>query len=160
MGLDFTIYWEEKDNPINWDDENFTYKEFEKHKLCYGRKSWELVYFLNLPVDADAFGTDPEVKKEDWLRLMKAMEKIGPKFEQIWEAFEKEPYYEEHGGVPRDIQDLIVEYEYWHDHTFETEPMLGYEFSIGYMIDFYNAKDEVLRYLDDDKYVVRASISY
>ena len=158
MGLDFSIYWEEKDNPINWDDDNFSYEDFKKHQLCYGRKSWELVHYLNLPVDD--FDNDPELKKEDWLRLMEAMEKIGPKFEQIWEAYGKESYYEEHGGVPRDIQDLIVEYEFWYDHTFVTDPVLGYEFSVGYMLDFYNAKDEVLKYLDDDRYVVRASISY
>ena len=158
MGLDFSIYWEDINNPINFDEINW--KDFEKtYELCYGRKAWELVHALNLPVDLDEI--NPEVEEEDWVNLIESMKPIADKFDAIADAYKKEIHYEERGEVPRDITDLMVEYEVWYDKTFDVlGPTLGYEFSLGYMKEFYEANEKVMECFNDPNKVVRAIISY
>lgn len=160
MGLDFTIYWDDINNPIDWNDDNFTYDDFKEHELCYGRKSWELVRALNLPVDYD--GVDPEVKKEDWVNLIKSMLPIASKFESILKAYQEYLYYDKYEveSISEKYRKLMAEYEAWYDKTFDDYPTLGYDFSVVYMQEFYEANEEVMKCFDDPSKIVRASISY
>lgn len=149
MGLDFTIYARNKDEKV------------EDVELAYGRKSWELVHFLNL--NTNEF--DVPVKREDWDRLIEAMKPIGYKFEDIWKAFDKwenldDIDFSEFIFTDEDKK-LIAEYEFWHTKTFDEVPYLGYDFSVGYMENFWKARDEVNYYFcHPENWEVRAEISY
>jgi hypothetical protein len=149
MGLDFTIYAKNKDENV------------EDVELAYGRKSWELVHFLNL--NSNEF--DVPVKREDWDRLIEAMKPIANKFEDIAEAFHKWAYsddidFSEFVFTDEDKK-LIAEYEFWHTVNFDEAPTLDYEFSVSYMKNFWDARDEVNYYFcHPESWEVRAEISY
>lgn len=158
MGLDFTIYWEEKDNPINWEDDNFSYNDFKKHELCYGRKSWELVSALKLPTD---FGDDPIVGKENWDNLIAKIKPIANKLPDIADAYYH--YYNDEYEVEEDVKKykrLMNKYQAWYDKTFDEYPTLGYDFSVGYIQEFYNADSKVQECFSNPNLLVKASISY
>ena len=97
MGLDFTVYKKRKDKTCEetWEEINNHRRDYlEDHlgdfesplELAYGRKSWELVDVL-----VPGFQTyekmegwvDPPVEKESWDRLMKMIEPIGDKLDDI-----------------------------------------------------------------------------
>ena len=169
MGLDFGLYYKKKNEQIPEED-NAYFDWMNKHELCYGRKSWELVHILNLPVDDE--DEDPIVNKEDWDNLISAMKsflngKDSSYFSEIGDCYaELEKYYEldiEELGVSPDpdVVNAIIQYEVWYDKTFNDEtPTLGYDFALGYLQDFYNADKQVQKYLNDDEYEVRAYISF
>lgn len=152
MGLDFSIYKKKKGaNNIHWYDED---------ELCYGRKSWELVHVLvpNYVEEYDAL-LDPN----RWEKLIKLMEPIGDKLNDIVAAYHIMYNLPEH--FPEQVftdreQKLIAEYELWYNSTFEDDPTLGYDFSAGYMLDFWRARDMVRKYLQDPNYEVYALVSY
>jgi len=174
MGLDFTIYKKKKNETCQEAWENFRENEIE---LAYGRKSWELVYAL-VPNYRDYYESeeyldgvcnntdtweDPIVTKERWDSLIKDMEPIGNKLDDIFDAFSRE----EHAPVdyPEFVftdehKKLIAEYEYWYNKTFNTTPTLGYDFSVGYMKEFWDANDKVQEVFADPELEVRASVSY
>ena len=149
MGLDFTIYARNKNGNV---------RDVE---LAYGRKSWELVHFLRL--NEEDF--DVEVEKEKWYALIEAIRPIADKLDDIANAFHlwysidgidfgEYLFTEEH-------KKLIAEYEFWYDKTFDTDPTLGYDFSVGYMKAFWDARDEVNYYFcHPETWEVRAEISY
>ena len=153
MGLDFGLYSRKK-NKYHDDD-------WRKNELCYGRKSWELVYTLNLPIDSP--DGEAQVKLEDWIDLIEKMVPIGDYLDEIWNAYHKydnlSEDFPEEVMTPREKK-LIATYESWHNQTFDEHPQLGYEFSVGYMKSFWDAKDEAVKYLEDPDYEVWAYISY
>ena len=51
-------------------------------------------------------------------------------------------------------------YEYWYDTNFDNGPQLGYDFSVGYMMNFWEAAGPVLEALDDDNYEVYGVVSF
>ena len=171
MGLDFTIYkkkvnetYEQAWDAINKELRESGYTTTSERELAYGRKSWELVYEL-APDYQEYFDSkeDPLVSKERWDSLMTKSSEIAPKLDKIWDAFNKEE------NAPTDYTEfvfgdeekrLIAEYEYWYNKTFDTEPTLGYFFSVGYIKNFWDANPEVQKVFEDPKWEVRASVSY
>lgn len=56
---------------------------------------------------------------------------------------------------------LIRTYEKWYNESFDYgEPQLGYGFSVGYMKNFWEAGDKVIKYLEDPEYTVYMFASY
>ena len=153
MGLDFGVYWRKKNA--------YTDRDFIDNELCYGRKSWELVYALGL--SGNEPDLDREITLDEWVGLIEKLVPIGDYLDEIWDAFDK---YE---NAPEDFGDeiltkrdkmLIATYEKWYNATFDISPQLGYFFSVGYMKSFWDAKDEVVKYLEDPDYEVWAYVSY
>lgn len=164
MGLDFDGYWLKK-NETPSDYWALPYTEQEERELFYGRKSWELVHFLRCPTDGNCEG---ELTLERWVALMEALGQLGDTFEDIWDAYylweERMDAYDYNfmnfwKVHPKEAK-LIETYEIWHKKTFNEEPWLGYYFSVGYMLTFWKACDEVLKYLEDPEYKVWMSASY
>lgn len=158
MGFDFTIYWEKKGENNLWKE---NYHEWKKHELCYGRKSWELVHALQLPVDLEDDPDDPTVSKENWDSLINEIKPIADKLPDIADAYYH--YYYDEYEVEEDVKKykrLMNEYEAWYNKTFDEYPTLGYDFSIGYIEEFYNANDKVQECFNNPDLLVKASISY
>ena len=154
MGLDFMLYKRKIVNP----DEKSEYSDDDE--LAYGRKSWELVRELIPDINEDYKAV---VTLESWNRLMKKLEPIGDKLEAIWDAFEREenaPDDYPEFVFTKEHKKLIAEYEYWYNKTFNDTPTLGYFFSVGYMLSFWEARDEVRKYIEDPEYEVIALASY
>ena len=106
---------------------------------------------------------DPPVEKESWDRLMKMIEPIGDRLDDIIDAFDREEYMpEDYSGFvfTDEHKKLIAEYEYWYNKTFDTGPTLGYSFSAYYMRTFWKANDEIQKVYADPEWEVRASVSY
>ena len=149
MGLDFMIYKRNKETG-------------EETEMAYGRKSWELVEELGvMPTSIDEYMIP--LKKEKWIDLMEKLSALAPYFEEIAEAYRRyylTPEDEEELVLTRRDKLLMKTYEYWYDSNFDIGPQLGYEFSVGYMWNFWEAADAVLEALDDDNYEVYAIVSY
>ena len=132
-----------------------------EYELAYGRKSWELVKVLATLDDVDK--GEGILTYDAWDNLMHAMEEIGPDLDRIAIAFNHEANapvdYPEYIFTDEDKQ-YIAKYEYWYDKTFNDTPYLGYEFSVGYMMSFWEAKDKVYEVLADPEYEVYMCISY
>lgn len=88
---------------------------------------------------------------------MRDLDPIGDSLQQIWDAFDHEDYP---GIFTEDDKKLVSQYEYWYDRTFNESPVLGYQFSVSYMKEFYDAKSTVRAVLDDPDYEVGMYISY
>lgn len=156
MGLDFGVYAKKQgEEPI---------------ELAYGRKSWELVYAL-VPDYDDFINDDPTITIERWDALMEKLNKIGPKLDEIYNAYHEldnwpDDWVNRENMTPkmRDLFDkncdLCFEYEIWYNRNFDTSPTLGYDFSVGYMLNFWEADKEVRKYLEDPEYEVKAYVSY
>jgi len=165
MGLDFTLYKKKKELSIREfynQIEPMSFEEVEKnYELAYGRKSWELVYILSTRKDVDeGYGILQEGK---WESLMRKLEPIGNMLESIALAFNhQENQPDDYPDLVFTLEDkkLIADYEYWYNHTFMGSPYLGYQFSVGYMISFWDARDKVREVLKDPNYEVLMSISY
>ena len=160
MGLDFTLFWIKKsEGDISTQYFNrWNYEDDEKHTLAYARKGWELVYALKGDVRNGGFC---QLKLENWIDLMEKLSSIGPFLEEIWDA-----YYtldnvddEDIDKYPRENQ-LINAYMRWYNKNFNDAPQLGYQFSVGYMLNFWNAADEVIKYLEDPEYEVWMDVDY
>ena len=168
MGLDFELYKKKKEQNIE-EFFNEDYSVVNDASLAYGRKSWELVRKLATNEDVnECYGI---LTKEKWESLMKDMDPIGDLLPEINEAYNHYDYYLDHcddeDGLDtaniiftKKDKKLIAQYQYWYDRTFDDSPSLGYDFSVGYMHDFYSAKDKVREVLDDPDYEVLMSISY
>jgi hypothetical protein len=162
MGLDFSLYKKRKDQTVDdlLDSDNI-------EELAYGRKSWELVRKLATNDDVDeGYGI---LTKESWESLMKEIDPIGDLLHEIDEAYNHYDYYLEHYDDELETvsliftnkdKKLIAQYQYWYDRTFDETPVLGYDFSVGYMQSFYDAKDRVREVLEDPDSEVLMSISY
>lgn len=163
MGLDFSLYKKRKDQTVDelFDSDNIG-------ELAYGRKSWELVRKLATNEEINkSYGI---LTKESWESLMQEMDSIGDLLREINEAYNHYDYYLNHcndegldtANIIFTYEDkkLIAQYQYWYDKTFDESPVLGYDFSVGYMQSFYDAKDIVREVLEDPDYEVLMSISY
>ena len=150
MGLDFTVYAKYKGTDADVKDV----------ELAYGRKSWELVHFLKL--DASQF--DVPVWRENWNELMEALEVVGDHIDDIWDAFEIVEYAPDDFPemiVTDEVKRLIATYEFWYNKTFGGTPTLGYDFSLGYIKNFWEAREEADYYFNHpETWEVRAEISY
>jgi len=164
MGLDFSLYKKKKGiDPEKFLDDPST--DFDKAELAYGRKSWELVNVLS---DSKSIDNGYDILTSDkWESLMRLMDPIGDLLEKISEAYDHYEYYLNHeDDEDKEVIDrgkyifteedrkLIAQYEYWYDRSFGEYPVLGYEFSVGYMKNFYEAKDKVREVLKDPNYEV------
>lgn len=157
MGLDFTLYKKKKNEEFDYNHED------DYPALAYGRKSWELVRALATTEDINrGWGI---LRKSYWDALLSYMNPIGDKLEMIQEAFAHED------NAPEDYPEfifttedkkLIAEYEYWYKRTFDDYPDLGYQFSVGYMLSFWRARNLINEILNDpnSEYEVYMCISY
>lgn len=150
MGLDFMVYIAEK-GAISPTDEDQAWKYIEhKKEVAYGRKSWELVYALNVDVH-QSYST---IEKEDWDRLMKGLHSsewlIRKAYEISCEVDEKHGKDED---LNEELERFLYVYYQWHDDFFDEEPMLGYDFSLGYMISMLDADDAIQQAYKDGKEV-------
>lgn len=167
MGLDLHFYWKKKSETME-DIDKLMYDDFDKfleeRELFYGRKAWEIVSFLKLE---DGLPID----KERFLELKSALNKLFPEdlhqdyldscinnIEHAYRALDK---CMEYGfEVPSKYVEAIVDYEVWYDSTFDEPPVLGYEFSLGYMAKLFANREKILKYIDSDEYEVIAIVSF
>lgn len=146
MGLDLAIVKQKKNENFIWDNE---------HELAYGRKAWEICYELG-------GGGNPNGKylltHEDWDRLMNMITPIANKLPAIQQAYQNTCYGDKN-PTPEQAA-LMREYKNWYDETWDESPTLGYDFSVGYMMNFWEAKDTVNVYLDNPNYNIWIVVSY
>lgn len=127
-------------------------------ELCYARKFWGLWYFFcfnDCPETGRYDGYELYLTPEAWDKFIKTVE---PKYKFLktvrdiywimWDSNEYDYTFTD------EQQKLIKEYEDWYDDTFETVAYLGYDFDINPLISWYEAKEEVWKYLCDDEYDV------
>lgn len=162
MGLDYYIVWVEKDKGSGKDQiEKWDSDEWDKHELCYARKGWELVYALK----CDLREAVCPVALEDWIDLMERLYPISESYDRIREAYaaiERTPeneFYRLEEIRPKELK-LIRLYEDWYNENFDTPPQLGYEWTLGYFKNFWEAADNVLSYLENPAYEVWQIASY
>lgn len=163
MGLDFSLYKLRKGETVN-DFQKMPYEEQEKRSLAYARKGWELVRALHCDTSGDCV---TQLKLEDWVNLMDKMAQIGDYFNDIRDAYhtidaiedDYDTIAELRAAYPREMK-LTEIYRIWYNKNFDTQPALGYEFSVGYMLNFWEAADEVLKYLEDPDWEVWMIASY
>ena len=151
MGLDFGLIKVRKGNAPIWDDNN---------ELAYGRKSWELAQFFNGEWNTEYC---TKLTLDKWNDFIAKIEPIGDKLEDIWDAFDiadnlPDDYPELVFGEKE--QKLIAEYELWYNRTWGDEPTLGYDFSVGYMLSFWEARNIVNDIFDDGEYDLYTIASY
>lgn len=137
------------------------YEEIRKREVFYARKGWELVNVLNCDTNNSCTS---RLEKKDWEALMKDLAPIGPKLKAIAAAYET--YYNDEGDEDefkhnyRKEYKLIKTYENWYNSTFDYIPILGYDFSVGYMLNFWEARHKVLKYLDNPDFEIWMVASY
>lgn len=146
MGLDLTIYYRIKGHFTENDVVN---------ELAYGRKSWELVYALDLDNSTD-YVEDQPISYEQWHRLINKIRPVSGHLDKISIAYDN--YYSDK-ATAQDMT-LIKLYEDWHKVTFNYQPQLGYEFSVGYIRAFWEADRNVTNHFYDPNYEVWVSVSY
>ena len=163
MGLDFELYKLRKGETMN-DLWNMSYEDREKRSLAYARKGWELVYALHCDTSGDCIS---RLKLEDWVDLMDKMAPIGDYFNDICDAYRTIDAVEDNYDTLAELRvanpketKLVETYRIWYNKTFDTPPTLSYEFSVGYMLAFWEAADEVLKYLKDPDWEVWMVASY
>lgn len=149
MGLDFYGFYVRKGENIN-SIFNMPYNEFEKRELFYARKGWELVHYLNCDVQHEAIS---RLDLQDWINLVEILVQVVPVFDDLEKAYDKDI------RTPQE-NELIAAYEEWHKKNFEEYPQLGYDFSLTYMRNFWDAADKVVKYLVDPNYEVWMLASY
>ncbi len=129
-------------------------------ELAYGRKAWEICSFFGAASNDNCYA---EVTPALWDRFMSKFKNMdADKIEKAYDAFSIE------SNLPDDYPEMvftddmkraIAEYELWYNRVWDGNyPYLGYEFSTGYMLSFYNADAEVRRAFDEgDRVYVCAS---
>lgn len=163
MGLDFVGYYLRKGETMD-DLWNMSSGERESRELFYARKGWELVYALHCSTEGDCTS---QLELKDWVDLMEIFAPIGPFLSEIETAFhtiDRHCYEYDDAesfkrAYPREHQ-LVDTYMEWFDTNFDVSPQLGYEFSVGYMQNFWEACDNVIEYLEDPDYEVWMVASY
>ena len=162
MGLDFSGYLLRKGENLREIFDTESWESLQKRELFYGRKSWELVYALRCDTQHDCIS---KLELEDWVDLMEILGQIGDYFKDVQDAYKVigeddwETYDELESRFPREVQ-LIKAYQKWYDMNFDIQPTLGYEFSVGYMKNFWEVADKVISYLENPDYEVWMSASY
>lgn len=129
----------------------------ERIELCYARKFWGLWYFFCFN---GCFESDYDyvlyLTPEAWDRFIKTVEpKIGlikaarDIYWNMWDSNEYDYTFTD------EQKKVIQEYEEWYDGTFcFYSTTLGIDFDINALVAWYEAKDEVWKYLCDDNYDV------
>lgn len=162
MGLDYSAYIKRND------DKPWEYSE--EDQLAYGRKSWELVRMFGTPTDGDCCGP---LDRDAYFEFIKAVEKFGAakiqkyrelsneiddNYLEFQDAFDSESSTNE--DVKAELKKKYEEfirlndsYEQWWKKTFnDYQPTLGFEFSTGYILDFYEARHKITAaWLDGDE---------
>ena len=148
MGLDLAIVKSKHGERPVWNDNN---------ELAYGRKAWEICYELGA-------GGSPngkyELTHDYWDGLMKKIAPIGDKLPEIRQAYYDAMIYDNDEKPTARQKMLIDEYEKWYDDTWDETPTLGYDFSVGYMQNFWDARYVVNILLDNPDYDVWVMVSY
>ena len=152
MGLDFMIY-KIKKNSINVEDEDQAWGVVTNLKeLAYGRKSWELVQYLNV----DVTQTYSRIHKRDWDSLIANIKQV----EFLIRRLNEFDYDNLDEDEEIDYDALIKAYAVWHNSVFDRPPYLSYDFSVGYMLDFLDADAEVQKAFADEDSEVWGFASY
>ena len=156
MGLDFYVIKIQKGySGKPWDVfRSWSGDDWDKNTLCYGRKSWELVYELRCDTQNECVS---ELMLDDWINLQEKLAPIGPSLEAIRMAYRADD------SDVATAQDrwLINQYTKWYDTCFpDDDPQLGYDWSVGYMQAFWEKADEVLEYLENPDWEVWMIASY
>ena len=147
MGLDLAIVKQKHGTPIEWREDT---------ELAYGRKAWEICSELGA---AGSPNGRYELTHDYWDDLMKKIAPIGDKLPEISVAYYHQVIDDEEKLSP-EYSALIDEYEEWYDATWDASPTLGYDFSVGYMRNFWEAKDTVNVLLDNPNYTIWVIASY
>ena len=90
---------------------------------------------------------------------MERLYPISESYDRIREAYaaiERTPeneFYRMEEIRPKELK-LIRLYEDWYNENFDTPPQLGYEWTLGYFKNFWEAADNVLSYLENPAYEV------
>lgn len=150
MGLDFMVYIAEK-GAISPTDEDQAWDYTNKLKeVAYGRKSWEVVHALNIDVNK----TYSTIAKEDWDNLIKGIRSSEWLIRKTYElSDEVDKTHGKDADLCDDLEKFLYVYYQWHDDFFDEEPMLGYDFSLSYMISMLDADAAVQQAYKDGKEV-------
>lgn len=155
MGLDFMIY-KVKKNSIDAHDADKAWAATDNATaLAYGRKSWELVDALNV----DANQTYSQIKKEDWDALIKNIKQIEFVLRKLYD-YNLDEMDDEDEEAWNEYNSLMRVYEMWHGSVFGRGPVLGYDFSVAYMLNFLDADEEVQEAFNDKDMEVWGFASY
>lgn len=151
MGLDFGLFYKTKEEKL--------LDCMNKNELCYGRKSWELVYLLCPEFDT-THRYFYKITWELWENLVTKLDEIGDYLELAKDAYWT--YENRPDWLTRDEMEAIKKYEKWYDTNFGEfgGPTLGYYFSISYMQEFYDVRDKVFSLIDDPDFEVWAYVDY
>lgn len=153
MGLDFMIY-KAKKNSIDAHDADQAWAATDNATaLAYGRKSWELVDALKV----DANQTYSQIKKEDWDALIKDIKQIEFVLRKLYNYNLDEMEDEDEEN---EYNSLMRVYEMWHESVFDRYPTLGYDFSVGYILNFLDADEEIQAAFNDKDMEVWGFASY
>jgi len=158
MGLDLYIYKVNKSVEPTW--ENINYDNENCEEIAYARKAWEVCNFFGA---ANAKNQMVKITIDSWAEFVDKLAPIGIYLEEIWDAY----YKYEHTPVdfPEEVltkreKQLIATYELWYDENWDDWPMLGYFFSVGYMLEFWNKAEEIFSLLEGDEYDVYMLASF
>lgn len=164
MGLDYYAYIKRNDDKP-W--------EFsEEDKLAYGRKCWELVNMFGTPTIGDCCGP---LDKCAYFKFVKSVEDFGPErlqryydlyreiddmYLEYQDAFDSESCMNSETRADLMINHaefvmLDTAYEHWWQELFndDDQPTLGLDFAVGYILDFYNARDRIMEAWTNDEEV-------
>lgn len=163
MSLDFSLYWKKKDETMD-DVLDALDKDPNARDLAYGNRCREVVKML-VPDYKESLemGEDPIVTVENWKKFLGELGRIGPKMEKVYRAYEKKEDLlagEPDSEFTEKDKKLIIEYEGWWRSTFhENYPTLAFFFSAYYIKEFWNAREQIQKYIDDPDFEVRAFIN-
>ena len=156
MGLDFYVVRVKKDYPDTARKviDSWSYEDFTQNELCYGRKCWELVYELGCDTQYDC---TTELTFDKWTNFIENLSVIGPFLELIRLAYNAD----NNGNATAQDKWLINQYTKWYDACFpDDDPQLGYDWSVGYMQNFWENAGKVFEYLEDPNWEVWMVASY
>lgn len=152
MGLDFMVY-KVKRNSIDAEDADQAWGAIETLKeLAYGRKSWELVQYLNVDVEQ----TYSRIDKKDWDSLIANLKQV----EFLIRRLNEFDYDKLDEDEEADYEALLQAYAVWHSSVFDRPPYLSYDFSVGYMLNFLDADVEIQKAFADEDSEVWGFASY
>lgn len=155
MGLDLTVYKLKKGIAPTWD--SFDWKN---DRLAYGRQAWEICGFFGAVSTPDCIA---KITLENWADFVDKLAPIGIFLEEIFDAYQRME------DAPEDFPEmvltdrhkqLIATYELWYNQTWDEYPTRGYFFSVGYMLEFWRAAEDIFRLLEGGEYDVYMIASY
>lgn len=146
MGLDLILY--RADKPLN----EMTWKELEKVKLAYGRKTWGIADFFHNRCEAIDGDWEYKVTKQDWDEFIDSVSDLGnPEFRAKVNTLIDCDYF---GEDP--AEELYREVEEWLDGALGADGgyQLGLAWELAAVCEWYEADSEVQKAFEDGKEVI------